>query len=342
VRVDLFQKTVSDFKKLMEELEIKDLTVETFWSIYIPLSLWLYRRKLAKRPQEAYMVGFYGGIGIGKTTRTKILTMVLSELLKEKNEKDSYDSLVFVDIDDNGKERASENKVLDENRNTFNLINQEELLILDQNKQKNNTNILSKIEFLNRLSEVLQSFFRRDKVSSMFLQNDTQQSLIKTFLENKDNSNQNLIKMMTELDSMKINYSTVDYRRFSNELSSIINIKPENFKKVEKILRNLDKGLAAKNIEDIQSNLNKLSLFIDRSRKDEIKTNINLESKKDDRKEIEKNQVKLTDLTTNRLFFDGYGGQDADNNMSSMKKVKFDSAVQTDSPNVNQKENEKK
>ena len=101
VRIDLFQRTVYDFQKLMEKLEVRDLTPEIFWSIYIPLSLWLYRRKLAKRPDEAYIVGFYGGIGIGKTTRTQILTLVLTELLKERGER-----VVVFSIDDLYKTKA--------------------------------------------------------------------------------------------------------------------------------------------------------------------------------------------------------------------------------------------
>jgi len=85
-RIGVFNKTIDGFHQLMKAEKINDMTDEKFWSIYVPLSLWMYQRKMAKRPNESYNVGFYGNLGIGKTTRTKILTMVLSELLKSRGE----------------------------------------------------------------------------------------------------------------------------------------------------------------------------------------------------------------------------------------------------------------
>ena len=94
-RIKLFQETLPRFRKLMKELEVDDLGPEMFWSVYIPMSIWLYERKLELRPNEGYVVGFSGGLGVGKTTRTKIFKMILEELLRNRGEQ-----VVIISIDD--------------------------------------------------------------------------------------------------------------------------------------------------------------------------------------------------------------------------------------------------
>ncbi len=100
-RIDLFQKTLPGFETLMKEEKINDMGPDIFWRIYIPLSRWMYQQKMKKRPNEAYVAGFYGSLGIGKTTRTKILNLVLTELLKDRGEQ-----VVVWSIDDLYKTKA--------------------------------------------------------------------------------------------------------------------------------------------------------------------------------------------------------------------------------------------
>ncbi len=85
-RIAIFNKTVGSFRRLMGKLNIDDIGEDQFWSFYVPTALWLYRQKMAKRPNESYNVGFYGNLAVGKTTRAMIIAETLNEMFRGRGE----------------------------------------------------------------------------------------------------------------------------------------------------------------------------------------------------------------------------------------------------------------
>lgn len=74
-RSRLFEATVA---QVQQQFPLGDRLVETLWHLWIPLAIYLAQSR--DRLERPWIQGILGGQGSGKTTLTKILTLILAEL----------------------------------------------------------------------------------------------------------------------------------------------------------------------------------------------------------------------------------------------------------------------
>jgi D-glycerate 3-kinase len=86
-RLELLQSVYFEFVQLCEYLKLSPLPIESLWSVWLPLSIQIgdWRVACCATPPQSQkscplIQGFLGGQGVGKTTLTKLLTLILRHL----------------------------------------------------------------------------------------------------------------------------------------------------------------------------------------------------------------------------------------------------------------------
>jgi D-glycerate 3-kinase len=78
-RFELFQTVYSDFVKWCDQLKLAPLPIEMLWNLWLPLAIQLLQWRNECQNQRLIQ-GFLGGQGVGKTTLTAILSLILKQL----------------------------------------------------------------------------------------------------------------------------------------------------------------------------------------------------------------------------------------------------------------------
>lgn len=77
-RLELFQSVYFDFVELCQTLQLSPFPNQTLWHIWLPLAKQIADWR--KEKNATLIQGFLGGQGVGKTTLTSVLTLILKHL----------------------------------------------------------------------------------------------------------------------------------------------------------------------------------------------------------------------------------------------------------------------
>lgn len=79
-RLELLQSIYFEFAQLCDRLKLSPLPIESLWIVWLPLSIQIASWRSAQSIARPLIQGFLGGQGVGKTTLTNILTLILRHL----------------------------------------------------------------------------------------------------------------------------------------------------------------------------------------------------------------------------------------------------------------------
>lgn|GEM_PF-1629138 len=83
-RIELLRKVWPAFREFWQtQVLSSDVPADSLWRVYLPLAQWTLSEKRTRRPDELFVVGIGGAIGSGKTTLSRVIALLLNEMMDQ-------------------------------------------------------------------------------------------------------------------------------------------------------------------------------------------------------------------------------------------------------------------
>ncbi len=83
-RIEVLRKVWPSFREFWKTQVLReDVAIDSLWRVYLPLAQWVLAEKRSRRPDELFVLGIGGAIGSGKTTLSRVMALLLNEMLDD-------------------------------------------------------------------------------------------------------------------------------------------------------------------------------------------------------------------------------------------------------------------